>query len=131
VTFAPPAGLSISNWPFVISEADLIYFAPESGGLLLSPMNQEPVAPCDAQPEDAVIAAAMERMRSLAPSIVSRSLKRKWAGLRTFSPDSIPVVGEDPHIQGFFRLARQVRLVQQATFRVCLPIIGFHSEVLA
>jgi D-arginine dehydrogenase len=38
---------------------------------------------------------------------VPRSLKRKWAGLRTFSPDSIPVVGEDPHIRGFFWLAGQ------------------------
>jgi D-arginine dehydrogenase len=107
LTFAPPANLSVSRWPFVISEADLLYFAPESGGLLLSPMDQEPVAPCDAQPQDEVIAAAMERLRSLAPSIVPRSLKRKWAGLRTFSPDSIPVVGEDPHIRGFFWLAGQ------------------------
>jgi D-arginine dehydrogenase len=107
VTFAPPPNLSISGWPFLISESDLIYFAPESGGLLLSPMDQEPIAPCDAQPEDEVIAAAMERLRSLAPTIVPASLKRKWAGLRTFSPDSIPVVGEDPRIAGFFWLAGQ------------------------
>jgi D-arginine dehydrogenase len=107
VTFAPPANLSVSKWPFTISEADQLYFAPESGGLLLSPMDQDPTAPCDAQPEDEVIAAAMERLRGLAPTLVPLSLKRKWAGLRTFSPDSIPVVGEDPRIQGFFWLAGQ------------------------
>ncbi|HLI82239.1 MAG TPA: FAD-binding oxidoreductase [Candidatus Binataceae bacterium] len=107
VTFAPPPGLSVSRWPFVISEADQIYFAPESGGLMLSPMDQQPIAPCDAQPDDEVIAAAMERMRALAPTIVPRSIKRKWSGLRTFSPDSIPVVGEDPGIKGFFWLAGQ------------------------
>jgi len=107
VTFAPPPKLSVSGWPFIISEADLIYFAPESGGLLLSPMDQEPIAPCDAHPDDEVIAAAMERLRALAPSLVPTSLKRKWAGLRTFSPDSIPVVGEDPRIKGFFWLAGQ------------------------
>ncbi len=107
VTFAPPPNLSISGWPFLISEADLIYFAPESGGLLLSPMDQDPTAPCDAQPEDEVIAAAMERLRGLAPALVPTSLKRKWAGLRTFSPDSIPLVGEDPRIKGFFWLAGQ------------------------
>jgi len=106
VTFAPP-NLSVSGWPFLISEADQIYFAPESGGLLLSPMDQDPTAPCDAQPEDEVIAAAMERLRGLAPALVPTSLKRKWAGLRTFSPDSIPVVGEDPRIEGFFWLAGQ------------------------
>ena len=107
VTFAPPPGLSVSRWPFIISEADEIYFAPESGGLMLSPMDQHPIAPCDAQPDDEVIAAAMERMKSLAPSIIPRSLKRKWSGLRTFSPDSIPVVGEDPRLKGFFWLAGQ------------------------
>ena len=107
VTFAPPPNLSTSGWPFLISESDLIYFAPESGGLLLSPMDQDPTAPCDAQPEDEVIAAAMERLRGLAPALVPTSLKRKWAGLRTFSPDSIPVVGEDPRIGGFFWLAGQ------------------------
>ncbi len=107
VTFVPPSHLSVSGWPFLISEADQIYFAPESGGLLLSPMDQEPIAPCDAQPDDEVIAAAMERLRRLAPSLVPTSLKRKWSGLRTFSPDSIPVVGEDPRIKGFFWLAGQ------------------------
>ncbi len=107
VTFASPPNLSVSGWPFLISEADQIYFAPESGGLLLSPMDQEPIAPCDAQPDDEVIAAAMERLRTLAPALVPTSLKRKWSGLRTFSPDSIPVVGEDPFIKGFFWLAGQ------------------------
>ncbi len=107
VTFAPPPNLSVSGWPFLISEADQIYFAPESGGLLLSPMDQDPTAPCDAQPDDEVIAAAMERVRALAPTLVPASLKRKWSGLRTFSPDSIPVVGEDPRIKGFFWLAGQ------------------------
>jgi D-arginine dehydrogenase len=107
VTFAPPPNLSVSGWPFTISEADHLYFAPESGGLLLSPMDQDPIAPCDAQPDDEVIAAAMERLRGLAPSIVPVSLKRKWSGLRTFSPDSIPIVGEDPRVEGFFWLAGQ------------------------
>ena len=107
VTFAPPSNISISGWPFLISEADQIYFAPESGGLMLSPMDQEPMAPCDAQPDDEVIAAAMERLLALAPALVPSSLKRKWAGLRTFSLDSIPVVGEDPRIAGFFWLAGQ------------------------
>ena len=91
----------------MISEADQIYFAPESGGLMLSPMDQIPMAPCDAQPDDETIAAAIERLRALAPALVPRTLKRRWAGLRTFSPDAIPVVGEDPRLPGFFWLAGQ------------------------
>jgi len=107
VTFAAAPGLDVSGWPFVISESDQLYFAPESGGLTLSPMDQEPVPPCDAQPDDEVIASALERLRALAPAIVPRTLKRKWAGLRTFSPDSVPVVGADPRVSGFFWLAGQ------------------------
>jgi D-arginine dehydrogenase len=64
VTFEPPAQIDVSSWPFVISELDQLYFAPESGGLLLSPMDQEPMRPCDAQPDDMVIACAIERLRS-------------------------------------------------------------------
>jgi D-arginine dehydrogenase len=107
VIFDPPEPIEVRKWPFVISEEDQIYFAPESGGLLLSPMDQEPSAPCDAHPEDAVIAAALERFGALAPALLPKSLRRKWAGLRTFSPDGVPVVGEDPQLRGFFWLAGQ------------------------
>lgn len=107
VLFDPPPDFDVRGWPFVISEADQVYFAPESGGLMLSPMDQVPMAPCDAQPDDETIAAAIERLRALAPALVPRTLKRRWAGLRTFSPDSIPVVGEDPRLPGFFWLAGQ------------------------
>jgi D-arginine dehydrogenase len=107
VTFEPPPDLDVSGWPLVISEADQIYFSPESTGMLLSPMDQVPIRPCDPQPDDETIAAAIERLRVLAPRLVPRALKRKWAGLRTFSPDSLPVVGEDPKVRGFFWLAGQ------------------------
>lgn len=107
VTFDPPSGLDVRNWPLVISDSDQVYFSPESTGLLLSPMDQAPSVPCDAQPDDETIAAALERLRALAPVLVPRTLKRKWAGLRTFSSDSIPVLGEDPQLSGFFWLAGQ------------------------
>ena len=32
---------------------------------------------------------------------------RAWSGLRTFAPDRVPVVGEDPRVRGFFWLAGQ------------------------
>ena len=90
-----------------MSDADHLYFAPESGGVLLSPMDEDPSEPCEPFPDEAVIAAALERLSHLAPRLVPRSLTRRWAGLRTFAPDGVPVVGEDPLIQGFFWLAGQ------------------------
>jgi D-arginine dehydrogenase len=107
VTFATPDGVEIRSWPFVICEDDHLYFAPESGGVLLSPMDEDPVEPYDAQPDDVVIARALDRLRVLAPRLVPRTLGRKWSGLRTFSPDGVVVVGEDPERAGFFWLAGQ------------------------
>src|SRR5262249_25961511 len=42
----------VRRWPLVASDADQLYFAPESGGLKLSPMDEEPMAACDPAPGD-------------------------------------------------------------------------------
>jgi D-arginine dehydrogenase len=97
----------VRDWPMVHSDADHVYFAPESGGLLLSPMDEEPMEPCDARPDDEVIARGLARLGSLAPSLVPQTLRRKWSGLRSFTPDRVPVVGEDPRVRGFFWLSGQ------------------------
>jgi D-arginine dehydrogenase len=107
VVYAPPSGVAIGDWPMVASDAHSLYFVPEAGDLLLSPMDEDALAPCDPTPDDAVIAAGLERLRTLAPALVPRSLKRRWSGLRSFSPDRVHVVGEDPRLPGFFWLAGQ------------------------
>ncbi|HJQ75479.1 MAG TPA: FAD-dependent oxidoreductase [Gaiellaceae bacterium] len=99
--------LDVHDWPMVASDDDRLYFAPESGGLKLSPMDEDAMEPCDARPDDVVIAAAFERLARLAPALVPRTIRRKWSGLRTFAPDRVPVVGEDPRVRGFFWLAGQ------------------------
>jgi D-arginine dehydrogenase len=100
-------GVDVRGWPLVHSDQDHIYFAPESGGLKLSPMDEDAIEPCDARPDDVVIAAGFERLRELAPALVPRTIRRKWSGLRTFAPDRVPVVGVDPRVAGFFWLAGQ------------------------
>ena len=107
VTFRPPADVDITGWPLVASDDHLVYFKPESGRLLMSPMDEAPSEPRDARCDDETIAAGIERLGQLAPRIVPRSVERKWAGLRTFAPDRIPVVGEDPIVPGLFWLAGQ------------------------
>jgi D-arginine dehydrogenase len=106
-TFAAPAGLDFLHWPLTASDPHSIYFTPEAGELMLSPMDEDPVAPCDPTPVDAVMAAAIERLRELAPSLVPQAIRRRWSGLRSFSPDRAHVVGEDPQRPGFFWLAGQ------------------------
>jgi len=107
VTFAAPDGVDVRTWPLVSNESYRLYFGPEAGGLLASPMDEEPMAPCDAQPEELVVAQAIERLGIIAPPLVPKSLRRTWAGLRTFAPDRVLVVGEDPLVKGFFWLAGQ------------------------
>jgi D-arginine dehydrogenase len=107
VTFAAPPPHEVARWPMVESEARKTYFKPESGGILLSPMDETPTPPCDAHPAEEHVALAMERLGQLAPTLVPQSLRRTWAGLRTFAPDGVPVVGEDQLVPGFFWLVGQ------------------------
>ena len=108
VTFPVPEGVDVSGWPLVQSEVHKFYFRPESGGLLLlCPMDEDPTEPCDARPDDLVVAEGIERLTSFVPRLAPRTIRRAWSGLRTFSVDRVPVVGEDPRLPGFFWLAGQ------------------------
>ncbi len=93
-------------WPLVMDVAGRYYAEPESGGLLVSPADESPSDPCDAQAEELDVALALDRLGE-ATTLPLRSVRRAWAGLRTFSPDGAPVVGEDPDAPGFFWLVGQ------------------------
>jgi D-arginine dehydrogenase len=107
VAFRAPEDFSIGQWPLVADLSHDLYFSPESGGLMASPMDQDPMPPCDVRPDELGIALTMARLGELAPRLVPRSIANKWAGLRTFAPDQIMVIGEDPMVKGFFWLAGQ------------------------
>jgi D-arginine dehydrogenase len=107
ITFAAPDGVDVNAWPLVAHESQQLYFAPESGGLLASPMDEDPMEPCDAWPDELRVAETIERLAKLAPRLVPKTLRRTWAGLRTFAPDRVLVVGEDPLVKGFFWVAGQ------------------------
>jgi D-arginine dehydrogenase len=82
------------------------YCEPETGGRDQQPADETPVEPCDAQPEELDVALGLERVRD-ASGLPLRSVRRAWAGLRTFAPDRVPVLGEDPEAPGFWWLAGQ------------------------
>lgn len=105
ITFAAPDDVDVRDWPLVEHDAQQLYFAPESGGLFASPMDEEPLPPCDAAPDELAIATAADRVARVAPRLAPRHIRRAWAGLRTFAPDRVLVVGEDPLLPGFFWLA--------------------------
>ena len=107
ISFDAPEGMAADGWPLVSYDSRGIYLAPEGHGLLASPMDEDPVAACDAQPDPARVAQALERLGRLAAPLVPAEVRAARAGLRTFAPDHHPVVGDDPDRPGLFWLAGQ------------------------
>jgi D-arginine dehydrogenase len=103
---AAPNDPYFQDWPVANDIAEILYFKPDAGKLLVSPADETPVAPCDVQPEEIDIAVAIDRLEQ-ATTINVRRVERKWAGLRSFVSDKSPVVGFDPLAEGFFWLAGQ------------------------
>lgn len=93
--FDPPAGADPRGWPLVIDVDERFYFKPESGVLLGSLADETPSSACDAQPEEADVAMALDRIAGVMPT-APRRVRRAWAGLRTFAADRAPVVGPEP-----------------------------------
>ncbi len=104
--FQPPSDIHISSWPLVIGAREDFYFKPDAGNLLVSPADETPSPPTDAQAEEMDVAIAADRLMS-ATTLEIRHIARRWAGLRTFAVDKTPVVGFDPKIEGFLWLAGQ------------------------
>lgn len=82
------------------------YAIPQSGKLMVSPADADPVEACDIHPDDMVIAEGLDRYARRVTTPLTR-VERTWAGLRSFSPDGEPVVGFDERAEGFFWLAGQ------------------------
>jgi len=106
ITFDVPAGVQLEGLPFAKTVGDELYFAPESGRLFASPMDEVPSDPCDAQPDEYEVALAAHRMEERTLLKVDR-IHSRWAGLRTFTPDRHPAAGFAADQEGFFWLAGQ------------------------
>jgi D-arginine dehydrogenase len=102
---APP-DVDTRSWPAVIDAEERFYFKPDAGRLLLSPADETPDTARDVYPEDLDIAEAVQRMEDVVDFDIKRVV-RSWAGLRTFAPDRVPVVGFDARVPGLFWCAGQ------------------------
>ncbi|MGQ0660806.1 NAD(P)/FAD-dependent oxidoreductase [Sphingosinicella sp.] len=83
-----PAGL-----PLVIDAEGRFYFKPEAAGRLwLSPHDETASDPCDCAPEEIDVALAIDGLERIVDWRVA-AVERRWAGLRSFAPDRLPVYG--------------------------------------
>jgi D-arginine dehydrogenase len=96
----------LADQPLVLDIGGQFYFKPEAGRVWLSPHDEEPSLPCDAAPGELAVAEAIDRFEQVVDWQIKR-VERKWAGLRSFAPDRLPVYGADPRCDGFFWFAGQ------------------------
>lgn len=92
--------------PLVLDVGETFYFKPEHGRLWLSPHDETPSVACDAAPEEIDVALAIDRLENVVDWPVER-VEHRWAGLRSFAPDRLPVYGFDPADPAFFWFAGQ------------------------
>lgn len=106
MTVAQPPQYDLAEAPVIVDIDEQFFLKPDGGQMLISPANEDPSAPCDAQPDEMDIAVCAERIERAFQFSVTR-FSNKWAGLRSFVFDKSPVCGFDPRLDTFFWLAGQ------------------------
>ena len=102
----PPSGADLSMLPLVIDIDEQFYLKPYGNKLLISPANEDPVQPCDVQPDEMDIAICVDRIQRAFDIEINR-IEHSWAGLRSFVADKCPVVGFSSKVDDFYWLAGQ------------------------
>jgi len=92
----------LKDLPFVTDLHESFYFKGEGDhAVWVCPLDETPVEPCDAAPEEIDVATAIDRFEKAVDWPVE-AVERKWAGLRTFAPDRHMKFGFDPDSPQFF-----------------------------
>ena len=101
-----PGGQDVSRWPMLFGVGETWYAKPDAGALIVSPAEEYPMDPHDAFADDMVLAEGLARYEEMVTEPVTRLISN-WAGLRTFAPDRVLVIGRDVREPSFFWLAGQ------------------------
>lgn len=101
-----PGGHDVSRWPMMFGPGEDWYAKPDAGALIVSPAEEDLMDPHDAWADDMVLAEGLARYEEMVTEPVTRLLA-SWAGLRTFAPDRVLVIGPDARAPSFFWLAGQ------------------------
>lgn len=101
-----PDGVDARTMPEINELDDEFYIKPDAGRLLVSPADETPCEPGDVQPEEIDVAWAAHHLET-ATTMEVRRIAKSWAGMRSFSPDRLPVIGPAVDNPRFFWLAGQ------------------------
>ncbi|NUS71058.1 MAG: FAD-binding oxidoreductase [Ensifer adhaerens] len=106
ITVDLPEGIDALTLPEINEIDEDFYMKPEGGRLLSSPADATPCEPGDVQPEEIDVAWAAHYVEE-ATTVPVRRIFKSWAGLRSFAPDKLPVIGFARERSDFFWLAGQ------------------------
>lgn len=91
--------------PVLWQVGDEIYARSESGGVLACPCDEQDWKAELPASDPAALELLSTKLARFAPLLADASVRRTWAGLRTFTPDRAPLIGADPEVRGLFWLA--------------------------
>ena len=96
-----------ASLPLVADFAGSFYFKPSGEGRVwLTPHDESPDCARDVAPEEMDVAIAIDRFQAVVDWRIE-AVERRWAGLRSFTPDRLPVYGPDAREPAFFWFAGQ------------------------
>jgi D-arginine dehydrogenase len=96
-----------ASLPLVIHVGGEFYVKGEGPSRIwLSPHDETPDTARDVAAEELDVAIAIDRMQAAFDWRIA-AVEHKWAGLRSFAPDRLPVFGADPAHDAFFWCAGQ------------------------
>ena len=123
---AAPGGQDVSRWPMVFGPGETWYAKPDAGALIVSPANETPSDPVDAWPTDMELAEGLASYQDYVTEPVTRPIA-SWAGLRTFSPDRVLVLGRAPQDHNFIWVAGQGGY----GFQTCAAASALVADIIA
>ena len=107
VVVATARGRSVDPRSAMVMDAGgSFYLRPAGTGFLASSLEDEPSVAEDARPRPEIVQRTLEVVNRVTELELGQPL-RSWTGLRTLSPDGLPVIGWDGSADGVYWLAGQ------------------------
>jgi sarcosine oxidase subunit beta len=88
--------------PLILDFDSLFYFREEGPSILMGKSDPEEPSSFNVSVDRKFMEAVIEAACHRAPILNSARIAKGWGGLYTITPDENPIIGEDPHIKGFY-----------------------------
>jgi sarcosine oxidase subunit beta len=88
--------------PLILDFDSLFYFREEGAAVLMGKSDPEEPSSFNVNTDRAFMEKVIEAACHRAPVLGSANIAKGWGGLYTITPDENPIIGADPHVEGFY-----------------------------